>query len=65
MDLALNTLQRLICHKTQTNKQIFHGQNGTLSIFELCIAGLGSVFFLLYLTKAKEPCLSYILPLLG
>ena len=24
MDLALNNLQRLICHKTQTNKQTNH-----------------------------------------
>ena len=35
MDLALNNLQRLICHKTKTNKQLFSNLNQDLELMRV------------------------------
>ena len=54
LDLALNNLQRLICHKTQPNQTVMGFMWHKVS-FKTVIAGLNSVFFLDWLSN--QACL--------
>ena len=52
MDLALNDLRRLICHKTQTNKA---GHNCALDFPNIMLLA-DNFFFFIYFSKKKKLC---------